>query len=165
MSVTNVDLRLGWLQREFGLSADELRHVITDKPKLATLPLKTISDIRFGLKEFLGFDDHAMRTVLKSCPRLFTKDYAIVQANFTFLTQVVKLTHTDLAAYPPVLYASLVLLKSRYAFLKHLDRLQLDPAKPNFVSLKSFCEPDDAEFCRRTAKTTLEEYKKFQKTL
>lgn len=106
-----------------------------------------------------------MRSVLKACPKIFTKDYAIIQANFTFLSQVVKLTHTDIAAYPPILFAPLVLLKSRYSYLKHLDKLQLDPTKPNFVTLKCLNEPDDAVFCRRTARTTLDEYKKFLKTL
>lgn len=165
MSVTNVDLRLGWLQRQFQLTASELREIITAKPKLATLPLKIISDIRFGLKEFLEFEEADIKSFIKSYPRLFTKDYQIIQSNFTFLTQVAKLTHNEIAVFPPILCTPQIILKSRYAYLKHLDRLQLDPTKPNFVSLKSLTQYDDNEFCRKTAKTNLDDYKAFLRTL
>jgi mTERF domain-containing protein len=165
MSVENVDQRLGWLQREFGLTGSELRKIVTDRPKLATLPAKIIADMRFGLKEFLEFDDESIRTMMKSCSKLFTKDYASVQANFTFLTQVAKFTRADIAFYPAVLQVSYVLLKTRYAYLKHLDRLQFDPTKPNYVSLKMMVEHDDREFCQRVAKTSVDDFNKFLRTI
>ena len=165
VNVSDIDARLGWLQSEFGLTSDEIREIIDSKPKLAILPLKTISDIRFGLKEFLGFDQQTIRSMIKSCPKLFTKEFDSIQNNFTFLNQVAKLSHHEIAFHPPVLYTPLVNLKSRFAYLKQLDRVQFDPTKPNYVTIKSLIEPDDKEFCRRTAKTSLDDYKKFLKTL
>ena len=165
MSVENVDERLGWLQREFKLTASELRAVVVDMPKLATLPAKIIADVRFGLKEFLEFDEQSMRTLIKSYPKLFTKDFKSIQANFTFLTQVAGLGHADIAFYPPILQTPYVLLKTRYAYLKHLDRLQLDPTKPNYVSLKDLVVHNDKDFCQRIAKTTIDDFNKFIKSI
>lgn len=164
-SVSDIDTRLGWLQREFGLTTNDVREIVFSKAKLAILPLKVISDVRFGLKEFLGFEDQNIRSMIKSCPKLFTKEYELIQNNFTFLNKVAKLSHHEIAFYPPILYAPLIVIKSRFAFLKHLDRVQFDPTKPNYVTLKSLAERDDKEFCRRTAKTSIDEYNKFLKTL
>jgi hypothetical protein len=76
-----------------------------------------------------------------------------------------KLTHDQIATYPPILQCPLILIKSRYTYLKHLNRLQFDPTLPNFVSLKSLCEPFDSKFCKNTAKTSLNEYKIFLKSI
>ena len=47
-----LDSKLGWFQNEFDLTASELRQIVHSRPKLITLPLKIISDVRFCLKEF-----------------------------------------------------------------------------------------------------------------
>ena len=165
LSVNDVDTRLGWYQRDFGLTANELRLVVTEKPKLVTLPLKIPSDVRFCLKEILCYSNETIKQFMVTYPKLFTKDFKIIEANFIFLTQVMKLTHDQVAMYPPILQCPLILIKSRYTYLKHLNRLQFDPTLPNFVSLKSLCEPFDSKFCKNTAKTSLEEYKKFLKSI
>ncbi|RMZ98431.1 transcription termination factor mitochondrial [Brachionus plicatilis] len=165
LSVEEVDARLGWFQKEFGLSGAELRQVVTERPKLVTLPTSIAQKVKFGVTDFLDYSPHSLKSLLIKYPKLFTKKFDQIEANFIFLTQVAKLTHQDIELYPSALVCSLQTLKIRFAFLKSLDRVQFDPTKANFVSLKALCEPDDKVFCTRTAKTSYDEYKKFLKTL
>jgi mTERF domain-containing protein len=165
LSVTQVDTKLGWFQREFKMNGAQVREVVSTRPKLVTLPLKIPSDVRFCLKDFICYDDQTIKTFLLTYPRLFTKDFKQIESNFIFLTQVIKLTHEQIATYPPILNCPLIRLKSRFAYLKHLNRLQFDPTQPNFVSVKAFDEPNDEVFCTNTAKTSLDDFNKFLKTV
>ena len=163
ISVSDVDTKLGWFQSEFKLTGNEIRSLMTVKPRLITLPLNIPSKVKFSLKEFLCYDEKTIKNFLLTFPKLFTKEFEQIEANIVYLTQVCKLTDKFIAIYPPILCAPLHLLKSRYAYLKHLDRVQFDPTKPNFVSLKNLIEPNLNEFCSRTAKTTVEDFTNFLK--
>lgn len=165
LNVLEVDSRLGWFQKEFCLTGAELRQVVTERPKLITLPTSIANKVKFGLSDFLDYSPDSLKSLLLKYPKLFTKKFEQIEANFIFLTQVAKLTHKDIEFYPSVLISPLQTLKARFAFLKSLDRIQFDPTKPNYVSIKALCEPDDKIFCNRTAKTSFDEYKKFLKTL
>ncbi len=142
-----------------------MRELVISKPKLVTLPLKIISDVRFCLKDFLGFDTNKINDFIVKYPKLFTKDIQILQSNYTYLTRVVKLSNEQIATYIPVLQTPLNLLKTRYAFLKHLGRLQFDVAKPNFISIKNMVDHDEKKFLSKYAKSTEEEYKNFMKNI
>ena len=165
LSVSQVDTRLGWFQDEFNLKGDQLRTIVIDKPKLITLPLKIAADVKFCLKEFLNFDDQDIKRFIIKFPKLFTKDFKIIEANYNYLTQVVKLTNEQIASYVPILQVPLVLIKTRYAFLKHLDRVQFDPTKPNFISIKNMIEHDEFIFLEKYAKAKTADYQKFLKTI
>ena len=138
---------------------------MTEKPKLITLPLNVPSKIKFSLKEFLCYNETIIKQFLITFPKMFTKQFQIIESNFVYLTQVCKLTDSFIATHPAILVTPLHMLKSRYAYLKSLDRTQFDPTQANFVSLKNLIEHDDAEFCAKTAKTSLNEYKRFLKTV
>ncbi len=121
--------------------------------------------MRFCLKDFLGFDNDQIRNFILKYPKLFTKDFQILQSNYTYLTQVIKLSNDQIATYIPVLQTPLSLLKTRYAFLKHLGRLQFDVSKPNFVSIKNMVEHDEKKFLYKYAKSTENEYNTFLKNI
>lgn len=165
LSVEQVDTKLGWFQSEFYLTGSELRQIVTQRPKLVTLPLKIASDVRFALKEFLSYSDESIKRLIKIYPKLFTKDFKIIEANFNYLTSVLKLTNQQIESYPPILQTPLLLIRTRYAFLKHLKRVQFDPTLPNYISLKSMIEPDEAKFIANLRESSLDEYKKFLKTI
>ena len=135
------------------------------KPKLALVVEKAIADVKFCLKEFMQYDEEAIRSALKAYPGLFLKNYKLLQTNFNYFVQVMKLEPSQILTYPPMLQVPLITIKSRYAFLKHLKRDQFDPTKPNFVSFNNLLIPNDNEFCEKFAKTTITEYRKFLKTL
>ena len=96
---------------------------------------------------------------------MFTKDFKIIEANYSYLTKVMKLTDEQIESYPPILQTPLLLIKTRYAFLKHLNRVQFDPTLPGFISIKNFVDPYESNFLEKYAKTTPEEYQNFLKTL
>jgi mTERF domain-containing protein len=165
LSVEDLDTKLGWYQNEFSLTGNELRQVVTEMPKLAIQKLDVPAKMAFSLGEILGYDAQFIKKFILAFPKLFTKEFQLVEQNFIYLTQVCKLTHTFIATFPPVLVVPLHLLKSRYAYLKYLNRAQFEPTKPNFISLKSLIEPDEIQFCRNSAKTSSEQFKKFLKTV
>lgn len=165
LSVEQVDTKLGWLQNEFNLTGSQLREIIISRPKLVTLPLKMVADVRFCLKDFLNFDEKQIKHFIIKYPKLFTKDFQIIEANHNYLTRVIKLTNEQIATYAPILQVPLQLLRTRYSFLKHLNRIQFDVTQPNFISVKNMVEHDEEKFLNKFAKTTENEYREFLKTL
>lgn len=165
LSVEQVDTKLGWFQNEFNLTGSELRDIVTSRPKLITLPLKIASDVKFCLKDFLSFSDNTIKRLIKTYPKLFTKDFKIIEANYNYLTKVIKLTDQQIETYPPILQTPLLLVRTRYSFLRQLNRVQFDPTLPNYISIKNMIEHDEAKFLEKYAKSTLEDYKKFLKTI
>jgi len=165
ITVEKLDSKLGWFQNEFDLTASELRQIVYSRPKLITLPLKIASDVRFCLKDYLSFDDSKIKTLIKTYPKLFTKDFKIIEANYNYITKVMKLNEQQIVSYPPILQAPLLLIKTRYAFLKHLERLQFDPTLPNYISVKRLIEPIETKFVEKYAKSNLIEYKNFLKSI
>ncbi len=75
------------------------------------------------------------------------------------------LTDAQIESYPPILQTPLLLIKTRYAFLKKLNRVQFDPTQPGFISIKNLVDPYESNFIEKYAKTTLQEYQDFLKTL
>lgn len=165
LSVEQVDTKLGWIQNEFNLTGNQLREVIISKPKLVTLPLKIIADARFCLKDFLGFDDTQIKYFMTKNPKLFTKHYQILEANYNYLTKVIKLSNQQIASYSPILHAPLNLVRTRYAFLKNVNRVQFDVTQPNFISIKSMVEHDEKKFLEKYAKCSEDDYNHFLKTI
>jgi hypothetical protein len=147
------------------LTGADLRQIVSSRPKLITLPLKIASDVRFCLKDFLSFSDNTIRRFIKTYPKLFTKDFKIIEANYSYLTKVMNLTDAQIESYPPILQTPLLLIKTRYAFLKKLNRVQFDPTQPGFISIKNLVDPYESNFIEKYAKTTLQEYQDFLKTL
>lgn len=144
---------------------NELRDVIISKPKLVTLPLKIVADVRFCLKDFLSFNDDQIKSFMIRFPKLFTKDFQLIETNYNYLTNVIKLNNEQISTYVPVLQTPLNLLRTRYAFLVSLNRIQFDVAKPNFISIKNMVDHDESKFLKKYAKATNEEYQNFLKTI
>lgn len=56
-------------------------------------------------------------------------------------------------------------IKERHLFLVYLGKAQYDPTKPNYVSLDKFVSIPDEVFCKEIAKTSVNDFEKFLKTL
>ncbi len=52
-----------------------------------------------------------------------------------------------------------------FQFLQSIGRAQYDPNEPGYVSLKKLVTLPDEAFCQEIAKTTIDEYNSFLKTL
>lgn len=56
-------------------------------------------------------------------------------------------------------------LKQRHEFLVKLKRDQFDPTKPNYISLLDLVKGSDVHFATEVAKSTINEFNLFLKTL
>lgn len=164
-SVQRMDHRLGFLQRLLSLTGPELRHTVTRWPQLATSNLHAIQSNAFSIKEEMGFSKDELKQLIMVCPKLLVSSRANIVDAFTYLHQEAGLSHAQIVQFPAILRTRECIYKPRHQFLVHLGRAQFDPKEPNYVSLKALVTGTDAVFCENVAKTTVDKYNEFLKTL
>ncbi|KAL1457489.1 hypothetical protein WDU94_007715 [Cyamophila willieti] len=162
--VEEMDERLGFFQKSFHLSGDEVRELCEQLPKLITKKKIWIMEVTFAVKEQMGFDKNEIKKMLLTHPRLWTQDAGIMVRSFNYLQSEMLIPRSAIIEYPNVLTSRLFRLQNRHSFLVKLGRNQYDPTKENYVSLKSLVAGDDAEFCADVARTTVETYNLFLKS-
>lgn len=165
LSTKEIDSRLGFLQRLFSLSGDEVRLVITQFPKIALWDSRSVKEMRTTFSEFLGFEKPELKQLLILCPRLYLSDKHAIKKRFNYIHNVIGYSHKDILSWPSVLRTRLSIIKPRHLFLKHLGRDQFDPKKENYVSLKALALGRDVEFCENFAKVPVQQFNDFLKTL
>lgn len=165
MTTKDLDKQLGYYQKEFRLTGDEVRYVITRYPKLTTANMASVQDMKFNLKEFMGYTDGELKQALLDCPRLYLRGSKEVKERFAYLYNEMKISADSIIKWPNILSTRTNIIRQRHLFLKHLGRDQFDPKKTNFVSLKTLVTGTDVDFCQNIAKTTVSEYNTFLKTL
>jgi mTERF domain-containing protein, mitochondrial len=167
VSIGEMENSINWYKKEFNLDDTEMKSILVEQPKLCIIKTKIPFDMKFCFKEILCYSDDQIKRMIKSCPKLFTKECEKIKNNYYYLTDLMKTKDANIAECPQILYMPLVQLRSRFSFLKHLNRNQFDPTKPNFVSLRDICDKklDDELFCKKVAKSTLEEFTNFLRTI
>lgn len=70
-STLRMDRRLGFFQREFGLSGNQMRHLTNILPKLITDKLEPIREIKFAVLEEMGFDKDQTKELLLKTPQIW----------------------------------------------------------------------------------------------
>lgn len=70
-----------------------------------------------------------------------------------------------IASDPSGLVNRTMRLRERHLFLTSLGKAQYDPSLPQYVSINNITHGDDASFCQFVAKTSVETYNLFLKTL
>lgn len=75
------------------------------------------------------------------------------------------LSHSQLVQFPHVLLSREFRLKQRHEYLKTIGRNQYNPLQPNYVSPSALVAGDDAEFCNTIAKTSVQDFNDFLKTM
>lgn len=71
----------------------------------------------------------------------------------------------DIVKDPQILTCRLHKLRERFMFLQKLNRLQFDPKKPNYISLMTLVSESDGHFAVEVAKSSIQTYNEFLKTL
>lgn len=70
-STKRIDGRLGWFQRNFHLTGDDIRFLTTKSPKLITYSLEHIKLSTFTITEEMGFDKQEVKVLLLAKPLLW----------------------------------------------------------------------------------------------
>lgn len=84
---------------------------------------------------------------------------------FEFIHKTMNMPLERIAEFPEVLTCREFKIKQRYMFLEKLGRIQFNPKKPNYVSLLALVSGSDAEFCDQVAKSSVQAYNTFLKSL
>ncbi|KAG8038729.1 hypothetical protein G9C98_000284 [Cotesia typhae] len=85
--------------------------------------------------------------------------------SFEYVHNEMMISHDIIAQMPLILRTNLDRIKSRHLFLKALKRDQYDPTKPLYVSLDDIASPTDHVFCCKSARTSIELYDMFLRSL
>lgn len=164
-STKRVDRRLGWYQKNFNLSGDDLRFLTCKQPKLITYNLMNIRSANFTIKEQMGFEKLELKALLLAKPNLWMASQADLLERFDYIHNVMKIPHEKIVQSPEILTSRRHRLKQRHDFLRLIGKLQFDETKPGYISLKSFVEGNDKDFVLNVCKSSLETYDNFLKTL
>jgi len=164
-STKRIDKRLGWYQKNFMLSGDDLRFLTCKQPKLITFNLMHIRSANFTIKEQMGFEKLELKALLLAKPNLWMASQADLLERFDYIHNVMKIPHDKILQSPEILTSRRHRLKQRHDFLRLIGKLQFDETKPGYISLKSFVEGNDKDFVLNVCKSSLETYDNFLKTL
>lgn len=164
-STVDIDTSLGFFQTTFYLSGDDVRNMVVKLPKLITWPKKSVNLIMFSLKEEMGFNRSERRRLLLIYPRVYIMSKHSLLQRFDYLHNTMKISHDRLVLEPQVMSSRLFRLKMRHEYLKYLNQDQYDPTKPNYVSILKLVSGNDSEFCLNVAKTSVERFNSYLKTV
>ncbi|CDW54277.1 Putative mitochondrial transcription termination factor mterf [Trichuris trichiura] len=161
--VQSIDARLGWYQKQFKLSGDEVRQIVTENPKLITFGTGYTQTLQFMFKEELGFSADQAKQLLVKDPKLWTTYKSILSNSFNYLHNVIGFSHETILSWPRCLREKKQKIEARHKWLKLFKRDQFDRTKPNFVSIEAMLNGSDETFCSNVAKCSLRAYEEFLK--
>lgn len=181
-NVQLIDSRLGWLQKEFKLSAKATREIIVKEPRIimfGTGPLERL--VKMFTKE-LNFDGNQLKILVQKDPRLFMMDSKLVSKTYKYVRDTMRINNETILEHPFILRCSLSVLKTRHNFLHRLGRAQYQLSEKrestkdasevstpegspmehsDLVNLEHFLHPSDAGFAMLAAKTFPVAYDRF----
>ncbi|KAM8966390.1 transcription termination factor 3, mitochondrial [Pelodytes ibericus] len=164
-SVERLDNRLGFFQKELGLSAQKTRDLVTRFPRMVTGSLEPIRENLKVCEIELGFRKNEIQEIAFKIPKLLTSSKKSLIETFDYVHNTMAIPHHMMAKFPQVFNTKLLRLKERHQFLTFLGRAVYDPSQPNYVSLDKLVSLPDDCFCDEVAKASAEEFEQFMKTL
>uniref|UniRef100_A0A2P2I5M0 Transcription termination factor 3 n=1 Tax=Hirondellea gigas TaxID=1518452 RepID=A0A2P2I5M0_9CRUS len=164
-SVVKVDSKLGFFQKTFKLSGDEIRTITTNLPRIMFHEPMKIKRIQFILVEEYGFNRRQVRELVVANPKIFLTSYHHVRTRLKILVTRMQLSYDDLVKLPRTLTANIDLLDNRHYFLVSLGRAQYDPTKANYINPETLVDVSDAEFAVNMARSSVHAFNMFLMTL
>ncbi|XP_069698164.1 transcription termination factor 3, mitochondrial [Periplaneta americana] len=164
-STEEIDERLGHFQVTFKLSGDQVREVAKKSPKLITYDMTHIKVNTFSVKEEMGFNEDEMRALLLKVPKLWMKNNKNLVSVFDYAHNTMKLPHQQIVAFPHILVSRIFRVKQRHLFLQLIGRAQYNPNMEGYISPKDLVSGTDTEFCQIVAKSSVESFNVFLKTI
>jgi len=172
-NVRSIDARLGFFQKTFDFSGDEVRHMTLGLPQLITWAgtPRQVKKVIFSYNEEMGFSKDEIKEMTLHQPIVLRQpNENLMLQQFELLHNEAKIPHEILARFPVSLLTPCWVTKQRLLFLESLGRAQFDPNLPNYVSPEMLTdisgeEHGDRDFCEKVAKCSVELFEMFQKTL
>ena len=164
-STKRIDKRLGFFQNEFSLAGHEVRKLAVRQPKLITYKLETIREKTFSIREEMEFTKEQIKYLLLNRPNLWIVYKEHLMDRYDYATMKMKLTNEDILKCPELLETREFKLKYRHEFLKFLGRAQYNRKVDLYISPRDLVVSSDEVFVVDLAKSSMEVYNKFLKTL
>lgn len=190
-STREIDKRLGFFQKHFGLVGFQVRLLTLNCPKLITHNLEKVQQVSFSILEECGFTKLEMRKLALRVPKvwmmrkfigcyifiyedaciLFTdkcfvfSDRLDLMRQYDYILDHMKIDNSLLIKQPHILTDRLYRIKERHGFLKRIGRAQYNPKLELYVSLNELCRGTNEEFCEKIAKRPYEEFDQYLRTL
>lgn len=164
-SVERLDNRLGFFQKELELSVKKIRDLVVRLPRLLTGSLEPVKENMKVYRLELGFKRNEIQHMITKIPKMLTINKRKLTETFDYVHNVMSIPHHVIVRFPQVFNTRLFKVKERHMFLTYLGRAQYDPAKPNYISLDKLVSMPDEVFCEEIAKTSVQDFEKFLKTL
>ncbi|KAE9555047.1 hypothetical protein FO519_001708 [Halicephalobus sp. NKZ332] len=165
IDVKTTDARLGWLQRQFKLTGDQVRTLIVKEPRVLYFGLGPLQRVVLLFNKELAFPPAAVKKMIMTDPRLFMMDYEHIVASYNYFVLVMNIPNSRLIEYPTALRCSVSVIRKRHEFLKKVNKAVYDPELPGYVSLEQLLQPSDKKFAEKVARIKAESYDRFLKTL
>ncbi|XP_066157049.1 transcription termination factor 3, mitochondrial [Euwallacea fornicatus] len=164
-STQDIDNKLGFFQSNFKLTGIEVRQIASMKPQLITWSQDKIKVNIFVIKEEMGFSLDDIKQLILVKPQILMNGQHRLLQTFEYLNNKMDIPYECLLNFPGALSCRATRLKQRHQFLVKLRRDQFNPRKPNYISLDSMVKGTDMHFAIEVAKSTIEEFNLFLKTL
>ncbi|KAJ8958163.1 hypothetical protein NQ318_006102 [Aromia moschata] len=164
-STQEIDERLGFFQNHFALTGDEVRLITIKAPKLITFPIHKIKLNSFVLKEEMGFSQEEIKQIIISKPSMLYRDQNKILKTFEFLHKTMNIPLEKILRTPEILTCRHKRLMERHLFLEKMERAQYDSRKPNYVALTTLVAGSDSHFSTEIAKSSIQIYNAFLKSL
>ncbi|XP_062301783.1 transcription termination factor 3, mitochondrial isoform X1 [Osmerus eperlanus] len=164
-SVQRLDNRLGFYQKQLGLSTQKTRDLVGRLPRLLCGSLEPVKE---NLKVFqleLGFRENEIQHIVVTIPKVLTANKKKLTQIFDYVHNTMNVPQSLIVKFPQVLNSKYLRIKERHLFLQYLKKAQYDPALPNYISLDRLVSLPDQDFCTELASATLEDFELFLKTL
>ncbi|KAL1516601.1 hypothetical protein ABEB36_000495 [Hypothenemus hampei] len=164
-STQDIDTKLGFFQATFELSGPQVRQIADQAPRLITHNQEKVKLNVFVLKEEMGFSKYDIQNIILKKPKILMSEQKKLLKTFEYLHKVIGLSHQQILECPQILTCRENRLKERHQFLVKMKRDQFNPKEPNFVNVITMVSGTDSEFSTEVAKSSVEEYNLFLKTL
>ena len=163
-TVKRVDTALGFLQREFRLTGNDVRQIISHHPKVIHFTHYRYKAISFVFKEVMGFNENQIREIIVGAPSCIYRDCQHLEKTFDLLHVRNGYSRELIVNSPYCLTAQLSMLVARINYLKLLNIFQPDPTKPCFTALDDLCAVRLSVFIEKCAKTSVLDFIKYTKS-
>uniref|UniRef100_A0A7M4E339 Transcription termination factor 3, mitochondrial n=1 Tax=Crocodylus porosus TaxID=8502 RepID=A0A7M4E339_CROPO len=164
-SVERLDNRLGFFQKELGLSVQKTRDLVSRLPRLLTGSLEPVKENLAVCRIELGFRPNEIQHIALKIPKILTANKKKLTETFDYVHNVMGIPHHILTNFPQVFNSSLLKIKERHMFLTFLGRAQYDPRQPSYISVDKLVSVPSEVFCTEIARASVQDFMKFLKTL
>ncbi|CAG9533625.1 unnamed protein product [Cercopithifilaria johnstoni] len=161
--VKTTDARLGWIQKTFELTGDEMRQLIVTEPRIIMYGVGSIERLVTMLNEELEFTKEQVKAILLKDPRVFMMESNALHTTYNYLHHTVHLSNIQISEWPLCLRFSIGAIRRRHEFLVQLHKADYNEGSPNYVHLSSLLQPSDQKFALNVAHTYLNVYNAFLK--